>query len=167
MDIIKILKEKGLIDKDSNSFTIIKDEKEYDLVSIINELISISDEKHIRLLAEFDNYKKRLNKEKESIKQDTKISMLNSILDIDSELEIAINSVTDEQKYSLLMIISKIKKFLEKQNIVEINSEYDENIHEVISIVPSEEVRIINTISKGYMLGDIIIRYPKIILGRP
>lgn len=168
MNITNFLKEKKLIDENSSSFKIIKEDgEEFNLITIFEEFSNIQNDKYARLLAEFDNYKKRSNKEKEDIIIETKLNTMNSILDIDNDIDIALNTMNDEYKNSISIITSKIKNFLEKENIKEINLEYDENIHEVISVVPSDEFKIINTVSKGYKIGNKIIRYPKVILGKP
>ena len=94
--------------------------------------------------------------------------MLTSILDMDNDLSFAIKSVkSTEAQDGLKLISSKLETFLKSQGIEEIQTEtYDDELHEVISVMPSEEEKIIDVVSKGYKLNDKPFRYPKIILGR-
>ncbi len=127
---------------------------------IQNEL----NDKYLRLLAEFDNFKKRSHKEKEEVKKQTKVAMLSSVLDIDSDLQLASKKSNDS---GLKLIISKLDKFLSGHGIESIQTDhYDENLHEVISIVEIGEEKIVDVISKGYTLEGKPFRFPKIILGR-
>ena len=124
------------------------------------------DDKYIRLLAEFDNYKKRITKEKEELKLNTKTQMLSSILDMDSDLAIAKKNIKEENE-GLNLILTKFDTFLKNQGIETIQTEtYDSDLHEVISILEIGEEKIIDVISKGYMIGGKPFRYPKIILGK-
>jgi molecular chaperone GrpE len=168
MEVLEYLKTKDLIDNDKDTFTIIKEDKEYNLIEIIEEYTINKEDKYLRLMAEFDNYKKRVTKEKEELKDIVKIKTLKSILDVNSELEIATNSVDSETKKQFILFTDKIKKFLEKENISEIPCDiYNEDIHEVISVVPNDKLEILNVVSKGYRIKDKIIQYPKIVLGKP
>jgi molecular chaperone GrpE len=132
----------------------------------INKAKSESEDKYLRLLAEFDNYKKRVNKEKEDIKIDTKTQMLSSILDIDSDLALARKNIKEENE-GLNLILSKLNSYLKSLGIESIQTEtYDPDMHEVISIIEIGEQKIIDVISKGYTIGGRPFRYPKIILGK-
>jgi len=145
-----------------------------ELLSQYNELekkLTESEDKYLRLFAEFDNYKKRVQKEKEEIKVSTKNQTLSSVLDLDSDLSIAMkNSKGDNE--GLKLIISKLDTFLKNQGIEPIQTEtYDADLHEVISVldVVGEEAItpiVIDVVSKGYTLNGKPFRFPKIILGK-
>jgi molecular chaperone GrpE (heat shock protein) len=67
----------------------------------------------------------------------------------------------------LVLIISKLEKFLNTQGIETIQTDtYDEDIHEVISVIEIGEEKIVDVVSKGYSLNGKPFRFPKIILGR-
>jgi molecular chaperone GrpE len=140
----------------------------------VNELENLSlklkesEEKYVRLYAEFDNYKKRVNKEKDDIKNNTKISMISSILDMDNDISLAIKNIKDESaKQGVELISNKVTSFLKNQGIETIQTEnYDEDIHEVISVLEIGESKIIDVVSKGYSIDGKPFRYPKIILGK-
>jgi molecular chaperone GrpE len=122
-------------------------------------------EKYLRLFAEFENYKKRTQKDKEDIRISTKTNMLHAILDLDSDISIAMKNDKDNEGLNLIM--SKLERFLNSQDVQSIQTEtYDGDLHEVISVLEVGEEKIIDVVSKGYMIGDKPFRYPKIILGR-
>lgn len=123
------------------------------------------EDKYLRLLAEFDNYKKRVNKEKEDLKINTKIQMLSSILDVDSDLALAKKTLKEDTGINL--ILKKLDAFLENHGVEPIQTEvYDVDLHEVISVLEVGEEKIIDVISKGYTINGKPFRYPKIILGK-
>jgi molecular chaperone GrpE len=61
-------------------------------IEILHEKIQQAEEKYVRFFAEFDNYKKRVQKEKNDLITNTKVKMLTSILDMDNDLSFAIKS---------------------------------------------------------------------------
>lgn len=124
-----------------------------------------SEDKYLRMLAEFDNYKKRVHKEKEDIRINTKTQMLSAILDIDSDLALAKKNIKEDEGINL--ILNKLETFLRNQGVESIQTEkYDADLHEVISVIEIGEEKIIDVISKGYSIGGKPFRYPKIILGK-
>ncbi len=121
---------------------------------------------YVRLYADMENLKKRHHKEKEELLKSLKYKMVESILDMDNDLSIAIRSF-DTIPDGIKLILNKLKTFLESQNIKEIPVEnYDPEVHEVISVIENGESKIVDVVSKGYKMGDSIIRYPKIILSK-
>jgi molecular chaperone GrpE len=134
----------------------------------LEEKLSKSEEKYIRLYAEFENYKRRVAKEKEDLKINTKSSMITPILDMDSDISIAIKNIKDEStKEGVQLIAQKLEKFLKSQGIETIQTEiYDEDLHEVISVVETGESKVLDVISKGYMLNGKPFRHPKIVISR-
>jgi molecular chaperone GrpE len=167
MNALEFLKQKNLIDQKSNSFTIIKDEIEYNLLDILDEYKKESEDKYVRLFAEFDNYKKRVNKEKEDIITKTKLDTLDLILELNDELNLSIKSLDQNTISNISPILSKFKSILDKTGLEEIQTNtYDENIHEVISVIPGDETKIIDVLSKGYTLKNKIVRYPKVIISK-
>ena len=122
-------------------------------------------DKYLRLFAEFDNYKRRVAKEKDDLRVNTKTMMLTAILDLDSDLSIAVKSSKDQD--GLKLIMSKLEKFLNNQGVESIQTDtYDADLHEVISVLEIGEEKIIDVVTKGYKLNDKPFRFPKIILGK-
>lgn len=132
----------------------------------IEEKLEQSEDKFLRLAAEFENYKKRVKKEKEDLVLSTKTKVLSSVLDMDSEINLAINSMKVEDE-GLLLIAQKLENYLKSQGIESIQTDlYDEELHEVISVINIGEHKIVDVVSKGYTLDGKPFRYPKIVLGK-
>ena len=122
-------------------------------------------DKYYRLYADFDNYKRRAQKEKEDLILDTKTKSLSTILDLDNDLYIAKKNMPDSE--GLNLILNKVHTSLKSQGIEEIQTdEYDSDLHEVISIIETGESKIIDIVSKGYKINGKPFRYPKIILSK-
>jgi molecular chaperone GrpE (heat shock protein) len=143
-------------------------ENTYAKVSTLKKLII---EKKSKALIEidggvdFENYKKRVTKEKDDLRVNTKTMMLTAILDLDSDLSIAVKASKDPD--GLRLIMSKLDKFLSNQGVESIQTEtYDTDLHEVISVLEIGEEKIIDVVSKGYSINGKPFRFPKIILGK-
>jgi len=131
----------------------------------VNQIKSEMNDKYLRLFADFENYKRRVVKEKDDLRINTKTMMLNAILDLDSDLSIAVKSSKDQD--GLKLIMSKLEKFLNNQGVESIQTEtYDSDLHEVISVLEIGEEKIIDVVTKGYKINDKPFRFPKIILGK-
>jgi molecular chaperone GrpE (heat shock protein) len=105
--------------------------------------------------------------EKYELVTNTKIKMTPSILDMYNVLQFSIKS-SGEVSDGVKLIISKIDSFLKSQGIETIQTDvYDEDLHEVISVMPSDVKKVVDVVSKGYTLNGKPFRYPKIILGKP
>lgn len=131
----------------------------------LEEKLEETNDKYLRLFAEFENYKRRIQKEKEDMVTSIKTKMLSSILDLDSDLAIAKKNMGNDE--GLNLILSKMEKFLQSQGVEPIQTnEYDSDMHEVISVMEIGEKKIIDVVRKGYLLNGKPIRFPQIILGR-
>ena len=154
--------------EEENNNQVTEETNELTPLQELSEKLTQSEDKYVRLYAEFDNYKRRTMKDKEELVVNTKVKMLSSILDMDNDLSIAIKSVkSEEAKEGLSLITQKLDNFLKSQGVEVIQTEtYDDEIHEVISVMEIGESKIIDVISKGYSLNGKPFRYPKIILGK-
>jgi len=131
----------------------------------VDQIKTDLNDKYLRLFAEFDNYKRRVVKEKDDLRVNTKTMMLTAILDLDSDLSIAVKSSKDQD--GLKLIMSKLEKFLNNQGVESIQTDtYDADLHEVISVLEIGEEKIVDVVTKGYKLNDKPFRFPKIILGK-
>ena len=132
------------------------------------EKLAEAEDKYVRLYAEFENYKRRVQKEKEEIKFNAKVGMVTPILDMDNDVAIAIKNIKDESaKQGVQLIAQKLENFLKSQGIETIQTEtYDDELHEVISVVPTGKTEVIDVVSKGYMLNGKPFRHPKIVISQ-
>ncbi len=134
-------------------------------------------DRYLRLMAEFDNYRKRTLKEKMDLTKYAEEDVIKGILPVVDNMERAIKSLetaTDVNavKEGIDLIYKKFMEFLEKRGIKEIealNKELDTDLHEAVTkfAAPSEDLKgkIIDVIEKGYYLHDKVIRYAKVVVG--
>jgi len=123
---------------------------------------------YLRLLADFDNFKKRTIKEKEEIRLKTKLETLQSVLEIDNDLHLAQKVLKDPKAIEAVKVITdKLSSFLKSKGFEEVQTEtYDEDLHEVISVLETGKEGIVDVVSKGWKLNGQIVKYPKVILSK-
>ncbi len=147
-----------------------------DEMSLEEKYADVND-RFVRLYAEFDNYRKRTNKEKVDMITNASESVLKAILPTMDDFERAIanneNSTDIEAvKEGFNLIFTKMRTTLEGKGLKEMAStgeKFDSEIHEAIANVPGEETQkgiVIDTVEKGYYLGDKVIRYAKVVVGQ-
>lgn len=148
-----------------------KEEKKIEeLKTQIKEEKAKSDEyyEHLkRNMAEFDNFKKRMSKEKDMMYNSISADIVSELLPILDNFEKALASDTKDETFKdgMQMIYNQIKTTLEKIGVVEIdalNKEFDPNIHEAVMHVEDEnygEKEVVEVLRKGYKIGDKIIRH--------
>lgn len=125
-------------------------------------------DKYLRLAAEYDNYRKRSQKERESIYTDIRSDTVFRFLPVYDNLERAIKQETEDDAYrkGIEMIMTQLKDVLEKLGVSEISSfpgtAFDPQLHEAVMHVVDEskdEGVIIEEFQKGFKLGDKVIRF--------
>ncbi len=125
--------------------------------------------KYKYLLAEYDNYRKRIDKEAEIRIKSEKAKLLLKIIELKEDLERAFTASTrsDNKDYiieGLKSILKNIDSILKDEGVTPIeslNKEFDPNLHEVVSIIKDNtlpEYTITNEFRKGYMIYDKVIR---------
>ena len=140
------------------------------------ELLELKD-KHIRLQAEFDNYRKRTLKERMELLKTASESVLTSILPVIDDFDRALQTldVVEEEghlKDGVKLIYNKFQEFLKQNGVKEIEAKeqnFDTDLHEAITKIPapSEELKgkIVDVVQKGYYLNDKVIRFSKVVIG--
>lgn len=132
----------------------------------LEEELQESKDKYIRLLAEYDNYRKRTAKEKTETYQNASVRCIEQLLPVIDSFERSLEfECTDENfKNGMTMIFGQLKEFLEKMNVTAIEalgSEFDPNFHNAIQQQEGtdyESGHVCAVYQKGYMLGDKLIR---------
>lgn len=147
-------------------------------VDDLKKQLDESKDKYLRLFAEFDNYKKRTNKERiEWIKaagMEVIISMLPVLDDFERGLKQMENTLDVKSlKEGKQLIYNKLKTQLEQRGLQQmetIGKEFNPELHDAISEVnaPSEEMKgkVMDEIEKGYYLNDVLIRHAKVVVGK-
>ncbi len=147
-----------------------KDEIIEKLNSDLEEQTKKSDEylDHLkRNMAEFDNYKKRMAKEKENMYISIVGDFIAEVLPIMDNFEKAINAESTDESFKdgMHMIYDQLKEMLDRTGLEEIEcqgQDFDPNLHEAVMHVEDEnyaEKQVVEVFRKGYRLGDKIIRH--------
>jgi len=142
------------------------------LAKKIEEALNSANDKYLRLLAEYDNYRKRTVKEKAEIYSDATVSCILEMLPVIDNFERALETECSDDNYrvGIEMIFNQLKSILEKMNVKEIeafNKPFDPNLHNAIKRVDDdkfEENTICEVYQKGYMLKDKVIRYAMVVV---
>jgi molecular chaperone GrpE len=134
-------------------------------------------DKYLRLFAEFDNYKRRTQKERVELLQtagkDIIVSLL-SVLDDFDRANKAMANATDVNaiREGINLVHAKLKNLLVQKGLKEmesINTVFDTDNHEAITKIPAptEDMKgkVIDELEKGYTLNDKVIRFAKVVVG--
>ena len=135
-------------------------------------------DKFLRLFAEFENYKRRTAKERielfSTASEEVMISLLPILDDFDrASVEIE-KDLENETLKGVLLIKNKLFDSLKSKGLslvdVKKGDEFNADDHEAVTQIPapSKEMvgKIIDIIEKGYKLGEKVIRYPKVVIGK-
>ncbi len=165
-------KKKGIFSK--------KKESEVDILKKQVEDIAIEKsemhDRYLRLYSEFDNYRKRSNKEKIELMKNASEDMIYAILPVVDDFERAISTAdaiegSEAMKEGILLIYSKLINTLKQKGLSAIESigkPFDTDFHEAITMVPasdeSQKGLVVVEIEKGYLINDKIIRHAKVVV---
>ncbi len=150
-----------------------KDEKLAELQAAVQEL----KDKHLRLLAEFDNYKKRTMRERldllNSASKEVIVSLLPVLDDFDRAKKSADNPANAEVfSDGVTLVYNRLNNIMQNMGLKTINSTgetFDVELHEAITEIPvpdeNRKGKVIDTLEKGYTLNDKIIRHAKVVVG--
>jgi len=136
------------------------------------ELLVLEKDQNLRLIAEFDNFRKRTAKERISLFSTAGQDIMTSLLPILDDLERAIEANNYNKTHGVFLIYNKLKSILETKGLKEmedsIGKALNTEMHEAISMVPAEKKKqknkIIDTVEKGYLLGEKVIRHAKVVV---
>lgn len=154
-----------------------KKDKKDELLEELNAKLAELTDKHLRLQAEFDNFRKRTIKEKADLIKSGGESLLVNILPVIDDFERALEmmkDISDEDtgKQGTLLIYNKFKEFLKQNNVKEVdalNQDFDVDLHEAITKIPAPEEKlkgkVVDVVQKGYLLNDKVIRFSKVVIG--
>ena len=143
-----------------------KDKSSEELEKLKKELVDEKD-KHLRVLAEYDNYRKRSQKERENIYADVRSDTIEKFLPVYDNLERALKQATTDEAYSkgVEMIMSQFKEIMANAGVSEIDAAagtaFDPNIHNAVMHVEDDtlgESVVVEEFQKGFKLGDKVLR---------
>ncbi|MFP4196747.1 MAG: nucleotide exchange factor GrpE [Methanomassiliicoccales archaeon] len=123
-----------------------------------------------RIQAEFDNYKKRLQREKEQKVQEANEKLICEFLSIMDDFERAIQAQDGGKEFQegIRKIHNNILNLLEHYGVseIEMDDQFNPELHEALSVGEGEDGRILEVYQKGYRMGNRILRCPKVKVGR-
>ena len=134
--------------------------KEPDELAILND-------KYLRVCAEYDNYRRRSQKEKEALYGDIKADTVVKFLPVYDNLERALNQTTEDEAYrkGVEMIMSQFNTTLEKLGVTAMDclgQTFDPSLHNAVMHEENEEKgenEIVQVFQKGFKIGDKVIRF--------
>ena len=133
----------------------------------INELelrCAEATDKYLRIVAEYDNFRKRTLKERDAIYQDAYLVAVKQLLPVVDNIERALEYAADENdKKGLELVVQSVHTALEKMGVKEIETKiFDHNLHNAVMHIDDEnygENEIVEVFQKGYTFGERVIRY--------
>lgn len=142
------------------------EEKKEEQSSPAEELKGAND-RYLRLLAEYDNYRKRSQKEKDSLYADIKSDTVAKFLPVYDNLVRALAQSTEDEAYrrGVEMIMTQFNTTLEKLGATRIESlgqKFDPSLHNAVMHVEDEEKgenEIVEVFQEGFMMGEKVIRF--------
>ncbi len=138
-----------------------------EIEKLTNELATLKDA-HLRTLAEYDNFRKRSQREKEATYGDAKANTLKTLLPVLDNFDRAADNKTDDIEVyrkgieMTLTQLGEILKNLEVESFGEVGDEFDPNIHSAVMTVENADLpenSVAGVFEKGYKMGDRILRF--------
>ena len=135
-------------------------------------------DKHLRLFAEFENYKRRTAKERMDLFKTANQEVLQALLPVLDDFDRALTEIKKSEDDLMLkgveLIHDKLKNTLVSKGLEEVevragdvfNADFAEAITQIPAPTPDLKGKIVDVLEKGYKLGDKIIRFPKVVIGQ-
>ena len=144
-----------------------KEEKKSEKKPSLSDELKTANDKYLRLMAEYDNFRKRSQKEKDSLYGDVKAETLKKFLPVYDNLVRALAQSTEDEAYrrGVEMIMNQFNVTMEKLGVTEIEclgKKFDPAFHNAVMHVEDEEKgenEIVEVFQKGFMMGDKVIRF--------
>lgn len=161
---------------DVKSDTAVDNDMQKELAELTEKCADLAD-KNLRLMAEFDNYRKRTQREKADIIKNAGEHIFKDMLPIIDDFERALSSITPTKENASLregveLIYNKFINFLSQNGVKPIeteNAEFNVEFHEAITTIPAPDAslkgKIVDCTTKGYMLNEKVLRFAKVVVG--
>ena len=147
-----------------------KKKTQKEIISDLELDVKDQKDKNLRLLAEFENFKKRTTKERIELFKSAGEEICISLLPILDDFE---RAMSHDKNEGLTLIFNKINSTLKQQGlkIIEVKKgdKFNTDFHEAITKIPAEKDnlknKIVDIIEKGYTLNEKVIRFTKVVIG--
>jgi molecular chaperone GrpE len=139
------------------------------------ERVAALEDRLLRLAADFDNYKKRVARERQELVTLANERLVKELLPILDDLERALVAAAEHEEARLeegvRLVRRELGALLERNGVKEIDTDgaFDPNVHEALLVQPSEadEGAVIDVVQKGYTLGDRVVRPARVVVAGP
>ena len=164
-------------ENDANDANDANEEPEVDETEVLKERIAELEDKNLRMMAEFDNYRRRTNKEKLELMATAGERIFKEMLPLVDDFERAIEAISHQPSdvsqlgEGVNLIYQKFLAFLEKNDVHPIETEgvdFNTDEHEAVTTFAAGEDqkgKVIDCTQKGYKLGEKVIRFAKVVVG--
>ena len=145
----------------------------------LEERIAELEDKNLRMVAEFENYRKRTIQEKADLIKYGSQKCIEQLLPVIDDLERAMQHIdkaddVNSVKEGVELIMQKFQGFLKQQQVTVIPANqgdaFDDSIHEAITMFPAPDPslkgKVVDCPTKGYKLADKVIRFAKVVVGQ-
>ena len=136
---------------------------------LLQEKLSEANDKYLRMLAEYDNYRRRSQKERENIYADIRADTVKKLLPVyDNLLRAVAQEPNEDAKKGMEAILTQFSTILTSLGVTEIEAvgkKFDPTLHEALLHIDDEkygEGEIVLELEKGFKLGDKVIRFSKV-----
>lgn len=158
--------ETAEVPEEQEVFTVTREQMEK--MEGLAKALAAEQDKYLRLAAEYDNYRKRTAKEKESLYTDAKIDTVNALLGVYDNLERGIAQYGDEEsphRKGLEMVFNQFKESLKKlgvETMDAVGQPFDPEKHNAVMHIEDErygENTVVEVLQQGFTLGDKVLRF--------
>ncbi len=162
---------------DSRAGTELPESNNDEVEKLQAEIAELKD-KHLRLIAEFDNFRRRTAKERVELTQTAGKDILQSLLVVLDDVNRAAKQMetTDDVavlKEGISLVFNKFKAIMQSKGLKEMeaqNAEFNADLHEAITEIPAPNAKMVgkvmDVVEQGYYLNDKLIRHAKVVVGK-
>lgn len=167
------------LDQENNNTEGLPDAEQQEAGQLAKLELELSEarDKYLRLYSDFDNYKKRINRERVDLIMSANQELMTSLLPMLDDMERAVKAMSEAKdvkamKEGIHLVYQKMKSITEAKGLKAMDAtgkDFDVDLHDAIANVPvtdeSQKGKVIEEIEKGYYLNDKVIRHAKVIVG--
>jgi molecular chaperone GrpE len=162
--------------KSSRSLLKGKEKKLKEEIEMLNQKNEELKDKYLRLVAEYDNFRKRTAKEKIELRDAAKSSVILDFIPVVDDMDRAMQHLGEVKDVEatvegIKLIYAKFTDFLKSQGVEEIvakDMDFDTDLHEAITKFPVDDDKkgkVIDVVQKGYKVNDKVVRFSKVVVG--
>ena len=173
----QVQEENTSVDNENTENEETEQEIELSPLEEMTEKYNALNDKYLRLYSDFENFRKRTQKEKADLISNAGAGVIKDLLAVVDDFERAIkNNESSEDssglKEGFQLIHNKFKKILEQKGVKEMEAKgkpFDYDLHEAVTKIPAptsdDKGKVIDVIEEGYYLNDKVLRFAKVVVG--